>query len=110
MPTTVAESHCGNPLWNFHLHSFTPHIQWLPTLFQDTWLYHLTVAAGGSSAKVGTAYEQLIGKLMDGEGDPGKVRVAIVVWVGGWRVGAYWSGTQKKALWYPGAVLNTTKS
>ncbi|XDB54220.1 hypothetical protein AB1E18_007690 [Capra hircus] len=37
---------------------------------KDTWLYHLTVAAGGSSAKVGTAYEQLIGKLMDGEGDP----------------------------------------
>uniref|UniRef100_A0A8C5LKQ7 Pleckstrin homology domain containing, family H (with MyTH4 domain) member 1 n=1 Tax=Jaculus jaculus TaxID=51337 RepID=A0A8C5LKQ7_JACJA len=39
---------------------------------KDTWLYHLTVAAGGSSAKVGTVYEQLIGKLMDGEGDPGK--------------------------------------
>ncbi|MEJ1269461.1 pleckstrin homology domain containing family H (with MyTH4 domain) member 1 [Cricetulus griseus] len=37
---------------------------------KDTWLYHLTVAAGGSSAKVGTVYEQLIGKLMDGEGDP----------------------------------------
>ncbi|NIG60453.1 pleckstrin homology domain-containing family H member 1 [Pontoporia blainvillei] len=37
---------------------------------KDTWLYHLTVAAGGRSAKVGTAYEQLIGKLMDGEGDP----------------------------------------
>ncbi|XP_034498175.1 pleckstrin homology domain-containing family H member 1 isoform X3 [Ailuropoda melanoleuca] len=37
---------------------------------KDTWLYHLTVAAGDSSARVGTAYEQLIGKLMDGEGDP----------------------------------------
>ncbi|XP_023611618.1 LOW QUALITY PROTEIN: pleckstrin homology domain-containing family H member 1 [Myotis lucifugus] len=37
---------------------------------KDTWLYHLTVATGGSSAKVGTAYEQLIGKLMDAEGDP----------------------------------------
>ncbi|XP_004397639.1 PREDICTED: pleckstrin homology domain-containing family H member 1 [Odobenus rosmarus divergens] len=37
---------------------------------KDTWLYHLTVAAGGSSARVGTTYEQLIGKLMDGEGDP----------------------------------------
>ncbi|XP_076978910.1 pleckstrin homology domain-containing family H member 1 isoform X2 [Tamandua tetradactyla] len=37
---------------------------------KDTWLYHLTVAAGVSSAKVGTAYEQLIGKLLDGEGDP----------------------------------------
>ncbi|XP_043844302.1 pleckstrin homology domain-containing family H member 1 [Dromiciops gliroides] len=38
---------------------------------KDTWLYHLTVVAGSSSAKVGTAYEQLIGKLMDEEGDPG---------------------------------------
>nr|XP_036859221.1 pleckstrin homology domain-containing family H member 1 isoform X1 [Manis javanica] len=37
---------------------------------KDTWLYHLTVAAGGSSAKVGTAYEQLIAKLMDDEGGP----------------------------------------
>ncbi|XP_019374729.1 PREDICTED: pleckstrin homology domain-containing family H member 1 [Gavialis gangeticus] len=37
---------------------------------KDTWLYHLTVAAGSSSAKVGTAYEQLIGKLLDTEGDP----------------------------------------
>ncbi|XP_049626252.1 pleckstrin homology domain-containing family H member 1 [Suncus etruscus] len=37
---------------------------------KDTWLYHLTVAAGGSCTKVGTTYEQLIGKLMDGEGDP----------------------------------------
>ncbi|XP_054987136.1 pleckstrin homology domain-containing family H member 1 [Sorex araneus] len=37
---------------------------------KDTWLYHLTVAAGGSCAKVGTTYEQLIGKLMDVEGDP----------------------------------------
>ncbi|XP_072485622.1 pleckstrin homology domain-containing family H member 1 isoform X2 [Notamacropus eugenii] len=38
---------------------------------KDTWLYHLTVVAGSNSAKVGTAYEQLIGKLMDEEGDPG---------------------------------------
>ncbi|XP_042547759.1 pleckstrin homology domain-containing family H member 1 [Dipodomys spectabilis] len=37
---------------------------------KETWLYHLTVAAGGSSAKVGTVYEQLIGKLMDDEGNP----------------------------------------
>lgn len=44
------------------------------------------MAAGGSSAKVGTAYEQLIGKLMDGEGDPGKARVAITAGLegGGW--------------------------
>ncbi|XP_048339958.1 pleckstrin homology domain-containing family H member 1 isoform X2 [Sphaerodactylus townsendi] len=37
---------------------------------KDTWLYHLTVAAGSSSAKVGSAYEQVIGKLLDAEGDP----------------------------------------
>ncbi len=45
------------------------------TLFpaQDTWLYHLTVAAGSSGTfKVGTEYEQLIGKLLDAEGDPGE--------------------------------------
>lgn len=40
---------------------------------QDTWLYHLTVAAGScASFKVGTEYEQLIGKLLDAEGDPGE--------------------------------------
>ncbi|KAJ1103873.1 hypothetical protein NDU88_001294 [Pleurodeles waltl] len=38
---------------------------------KDTWLYHLTVAAGSGSAKVGTMYEQLIGKLLDVDGDPG---------------------------------------
>ncbi|XP_056151824.1 pleckstrin homology domain-containing family H member 1 [Lampris incognitus] len=38
---------------------------------KDTWLYHLTVAAGSSASfKVGTEYEQLIGKLLDAEGDP----------------------------------------
>ncbi|MGH0154995.1 UNVERIFIED_CONTAM: hypothetical protein FKN15_032577 [Acipenser sinensis] len=38
---------------------------------KDTWLYHLTVAAGSSGgSKVGTEYEQLIGKLLDQEGDP----------------------------------------
>uniref|UniRef100_A0A663E297 Pleckstrin homology, MyTH4 and FERM domain containing H1 n=1 Tax=Aquila chrysaetos chrysaetos TaxID=223781 RepID=A0A663E297_AQUCH len=37
---------------------------------KNTWLYHLTVAAGSSNAKVGTSYEQLIGKLLDAEGDP----------------------------------------
>uniref|UniRef100_A0A672K3B8 Pleckstrin homology domain-containing family H member 1-like n=1 Tax=Sinocyclocheilus grahami TaxID=75366 RepID=A0A672K3B8_SINGR len=37
----------------------------------DTWLYHLTVAAGSSaSLRVGTEYEQLIGKLLDVDGDP----------------------------------------
>lgn len=40
---------------------------------QDTWLYHLTVAAGSSATfKVGTEYEQLIGQLLDAEGDPGE--------------------------------------
>lgn len=41
---------------------------------QDTWLYHLAVAAGSSSGsfKVGTEYEQLIGQLLDAEGDPGE--------------------------------------
>ncbi|XP_060790145.1 pleckstrin homology domain-containing family H member 1 [Neoarius graeffei] len=38
---------------------------------KDTWLYHLTVAAGNcASLKVGTEYEQLIGKLLDVDGDP----------------------------------------
>ncbi|KAL7379940.1 hypothetical protein ABVT39_008726 [Epinephelus coioides] len=38
---------------------------------KDTWLYHLAVAAGSSATfKVGTEYEQLIGKLLDAEGDP----------------------------------------
>uniref|UniRef100_A0A3P8SQ59 Pleckstrin homology domain containing, family H (with MyTH4 domain) member 1 n=1 Tax=Amphiprion percula TaxID=161767 RepID=A0A3P8SQ59_AMPPE len=41
---------------------------------KDTWLYHLTVAAGSSAIfKVGTEYEQLIGKLLDAEGDPDSV-------------------------------------
>lgn len=36
-------------------------------------MYHLTVAAGSSANfKVGTDYEQLIGKLLDAEGDPGE--------------------------------------
>uniref|UniRef100_A0A4X2LYJ4 Pleckstrin homology, MyTH4 and FERM domain containing H1 n=1 Tax=Vombatus ursinus TaxID=29139 RepID=A0A4X2LYJ4_VOMUR len=37
---------------------------------KNTWLYHLTVVAGSNSAKAGTSYKQLIGKLMDEEGDP----------------------------------------
>ncbi|KAJ8289151.1 hypothetical protein COCON_G00018100 [Conger conger] len=37
---------------------------------KDAWLYHLTVTAGSSaSLKVGTEYEQLIGKLLDVDGD-----------------------------------------
>ena len=38
-------------------------------LFQDSWLYHLTVAAGGGTGNVGTHYEQLIAKLMECDGD-----------------------------------------
>ncbi|XP_015206720.2 pleckstrin homology domain-containing family H member 1 isoform X1 [Lepisosteus oculatus] len=38
---------------------------------KDAWLYHLTVAAGSSgNLKVGTECEQLIGKLLDRDGDP----------------------------------------
>ncbi|XP_067311508.1 pleckstrin homology domain-containing family H member 1 [Pseudorasbora parva] len=38
---------------------------------KDTWLYHLTVAAGScASLRVGTEYEQLIGKLLDVDEDP----------------------------------------
>uniref|UniRef100_A0A669BD89 Pleckstrin homology domain containing, family H (with MyTH4 domain) member 1 n=1 Tax=Oreochromis niloticus TaxID=8128 RepID=A0A669BD89_ORENI len=41
---------------------------------KDTWLYHLTVAAGSNAAfKVGTEYEQLIGKLLDADGEPESV-------------------------------------
>lgn len=47
------------------------------------------MAAGGSNAKVGTVYEQLIGKLMDGEGDPGKASMAITAWAEGKGQGAH---------------------
>ncbi|XP_072425397.1 pleckstrin homology domain-containing family H member 1 isoform X2 [Chiloscyllium punctatum] len=40
---------------------------------KNTWLYHLTVAAGSSQSKVGTEYEQLIGKLLDIDGEPNSV-------------------------------------
>ncbi|XP_072313979.1 pleckstrin homology domain-containing family H member 1 [Eucyclogobius newberryi] len=37
---------------------------------KDTWLYHLSVAAGSSAdLRVGTEYERLIGKLLDVDGD-----------------------------------------
>lgn len=40
---------------------------------QDTWLYHLMVAAGSSATfNVGTEYERLIGTLLDVDGDPGE--------------------------------------
>ncbi|XP_048737628.1 pleckstrin homology domain-containing family H member 1-like isoform X3 [Ostrea edulis] len=37
---------------------------------KDSWLYHLTVAAGGGTGNVGTEYEQLIAKVMEVNGDP----------------------------------------
>uniref|UniRef100_A0A8C2HUB6 Pleckstrin homology domain containing, family H (with MyTH4 domain) member 1 n=1 Tax=Cyprinus carpio TaxID=7962 RepID=A0A8C2HUB6_CYPCA len=47
---------------------------------KDTWLYHLTVAAGScTSLRVGTEYEQLIGKLLDVDGDPGQSCCAILI-------------------------------
>ncbi|XP_075268999.1 pleckstrin homology domain-containing family H member 2 isoform X3 [Opisthocomus hoazin] len=36
---------------------------------KDTWLYHLTVAAGSTSGNVGSEFEQLICKLLNVEGD-----------------------------------------
>lgn len=38
---------------------------------KDAWLYHLTIVSGGGSQN-GTQYEQIIQKLMETEGDPGK--------------------------------------
>lgn len=83
-------------------------ISWLSVPFQDTWLYHLTVAAGGSSAKVGTAYEQLIAKLMDDEGGPGKARWPVLLrWEGGgWELLVK---NPKKTLLYCEAVLKASK-
>ncbi|XP_064600082.1 pleckstrin homology domain-containing family H member 1-like isoform X2 [Liolophura sinensis] len=46
----------------------------LPTKQEkDSWLYHLTVAAGGGTGNVGTEYEQIISKLMEVDGDAGSV-------------------------------------
>lgn len=55
---------------------------------------------------MGTAYEQLIGKLMDGEGDPGKARVAILARVREWWLGNCWSGTQRKYYCTPKLFQN----
>ncbi|KAM6915989.1 pleckstrin homology domain-containing family H member 2 [Xenentodon cancila] len=37
---------------------------------KDSWLYHLSVAAGTTVGKVGTEFEQLVGKLFQQDGDP----------------------------------------
>ncbi|OXB65485.1 hypothetical protein ASZ78_014836 [Callipepla squamata] len=39
---------------------------------KDTWLYHLTVAAGSTTVNVGSEFEQLICKLLNVEGDTSK--------------------------------------
>jgi hypothetical protein len=41
-------------------------------LFQDSWMYHLTVVSGGGP-NAGTQYEQLVQKLMETDGDPSKL-------------------------------------
>lgn len=46
----------------------------LINFLQDSWLYHLSVAAGTSSGKVGTEFEQLVGKLFQQDGDPSESR------------------------------------
>uniref|UniRef100_A0A8C1RK52 Pleckstrin homology domain containing, family H (with MyTH4 domain) member 2 n=1 Tax=Cyprinus carpio TaxID=7962 RepID=A0A8C1RK52_CYPCA len=38
---------------------------------KTSWLYHLSVAAGSAVEQVGTEFEQLLGKLLRIEGDPG---------------------------------------
>lgn len=40
--------------------------------FKDTWLYHLTVAAGSNNVNVGSEFEQLVCKLLNIEGEPCK--------------------------------------
>ncbi|XP_073905692.1 pleckstrin homology domain-containing family H member 2 isoform X3 [Castor canadensis] len=37
---------------------------------KDTWLYHLTVAAGSNNVNIGSEFEQLVCKLLNIEGDP----------------------------------------
>ncbi|XP_069881590.1 pleckstrin homology domain-containing family H member 2 isoform X1 [Dipodomys merriami] len=37
---------------------------------KDTWLYHLTVAAGSNNINVGSEFEQLVCKLLNVEGEP----------------------------------------
>ncbi|KTF98815.1 hypothetical protein cypCar_00039270, partial [Cyprinus carpio] len=38
---------------------------------KKAWLFHLSVAAGTAGGQVGTEFEQLVGKLLSIEGDPG---------------------------------------
>ncbi|XP_035255457.1 pleckstrin homology domain-containing family H member 2 [Anguilla anguilla] len=38
---------------------------------KEAWLYHLSVASGSAGGQVGTEFEQLVGNLLQVEGDPG---------------------------------------
>ena len=40
-------------------------------ILQDSWLYHITVAAGGGTGNVGTEFEQIISRLLEQEGETG---------------------------------------
>ena len=62
---------------------------WLTSLliyfiFKDTWLYHLTVAAGSNNINVGTEFEQLVCKLLNIEGDPCKFITYKALWLMKW--------------------------
>lgn len=50
---------------------------------QDSWRYHLSVAAGSAAGKVGTEFEQLVGKLFQLDGDPSECPSSVCEPVGG---------------------------
>lgn len=65
--------------WNLGIASCSPAannvvcdgmIFFLCVVIKDSWLYHLSVAAGTTLGKVGTEFEQLVGKLFQLDGDP----------------------------------------
>lgn len=51
-------------------------------IFKDTWLYHLTVAAGSNNVNVGSEFEQLVCKLLNIEGEPCKLICFYGLWMG----------------------------
>lgn len=61
----VFHSHCQQEWLGFSCAVLGP---------QDTWLYHLTVAAGSNNVNVGSEFEQLVCKLLSIEGEPGRFR------------------------------------
>uniref|UniRef100_A0AAQ5YVJ5 Pleckstrin homology domain containing, family H (with MyTH4 domain) member 2 n=1 Tax=Amphiprion ocellaris TaxID=80972 RepID=A0AAQ5YVJ5_AMPOC len=50
---------------------------------KDSWLYHLSVAAGTTVGKVGTEFEQLVGKLFQLDGDASKLFYSLVLLITG---------------------------